>query len=56
MYCFEVSDSSVPGLFADVSGVASLEVKGRERCEADCSVAGNVVSEEVGYKDRARCF
>ena len=56
MYCVEVSDSSVPGLFADVPGVASLEVEGPGRCEGDCSVAGNFIGEEVGCEDRSRGF
>ena len=56
MHCVEVSNSSVPGLFADVSGVASLEVEGSGRGEDDCSVAGDFISEEVGCEDRSGGF
>ena len=56
MHCVEVSDSSVSGLFADVSGMASLEVEGSGRGQDDCSVAGDFISEEVGCEDRLRGF
>ena len=46
----------MPGLFADVPGVASLEVEGSGRGEDDCSVAGDFISEEVGCEDRSRGF
>ena len=56
LYRVKVSDGSVPGLFADVPGVASLGVEGPEQCAVNCSVTGNLVSEEMGCKDQGKGF